>query len=185
MEVGRFGLHAETDRGIPSVLNVLCSTAIAMHRLTCSTSALRALASLRVCFPACLHGETWLLASRACSTLATSRTIVLFSSKITSNCLSHLWKTSFIIRYTSVWARPKFCFLGNGAIALGDCSLSFRIMLGTPRARGHWCVDAPSPEGKFKSRGEYDVDRIVLTAQHLKGNTWASKDAQKQKDSIY
>ena len=45
----------------PSVrLEHLCSTTIPMHRLKCSGGALRALASLRVCLPVCLHGETWL-----------------------------------------------------------------------------------------------------------------------------
>ena len=59
-EIGRFGLHAETDRGLRSVLNLLCITAIPIYRLNCSGGVLRALASLRVCWPVCLHGETWL-----------------------------------------------------------------------------------------------------------------------------
>ena len=59
-EIGRFGLHAETDRGLRSGLNFLCSTAIPMHRLNYSSGTLRALASLNVCGPVCLHGKTWL-----------------------------------------------------------------------------------------------------------------------------
>ena len=59
-ESGRFVLHAETDRGLRSVLNLLCSTAIPVLRLNCFGGALRTLANLRVCGPVCLHGETWL-----------------------------------------------------------------------------------------------------------------------------
>ena len=59
-EIGRFGHHAKTGRDLRPVLNTLRSTTIPVLHLNCCGGALLALASLRVCGPACLHGETWL-----------------------------------------------------------------------------------------------------------------------------
>ena len=58
---GGFGLRAETGRvGLRAGIDPGCRAAILMHRLNCSGGALRALATLRVCVPVYLHGETWL-----------------------------------------------------------------------------------------------------------------------------
>ena len=69
---GEREVHAETGRvGVWAGSNPACSKAIPMHRLYCRCGALRALASLRVCLPVCLHGETWLPSAmlQACQTL--------------------------------------------------------------------------------------------------------------------
>ena len=59
-ESGRFGFHAESGRDFRTVLDPFCRKAIPMHRLNCFSGALRALASLLVCWHVCLHGKTWL-----------------------------------------------------------------------------------------------------------------------------
>ena len=71
-ESGRFGLHAETGRvGVWARFNPACRKTIPTHCLYCCCGALRALASLSVCLPVCLHGETCLPSSmlQACQML--------------------------------------------------------------------------------------------------------------------
>ena len=71
-ESGRFGLHAETGGvGVWAGFNPASRKAIPTHRVYCCSGALRALANLGVCGPACLYGKTWLPSAmfQACQTL--------------------------------------------------------------------------------------------------------------------
>ena len=53
----RFDLYAESGRGgLRAEINPVSRKAIPMHRLYCCSGALRALASLGICLPVCLHG---------------------------------------------------------------------------------------------------------------------------------
>ena len=45
-------------------------------------------------------------------------------------------------------------------------------------------IDAPSPEGRAKSLGKDDIERIVLTARHWGKHKGTSRDAQIQKYSV-
>ena len=114
-EIGRFRFHAESDRGLRPILNLLfSSTAIPTHRLYCCSGALRALLSLGFCVPVCLHGKTWLPSAmlQACQTL-------FQYFRMFFEMIHHQLYLSICIRQRG-FTRPEFFLLGDEAIALRD-----------------------------------------------------------------
>ena len=87
-EIGRFGVHAETDRGVVwARFNPASRKAIPPHRLYCCSGALRALSSLGVCMPVCLHSKTWLPSAtlQACQTLIETRSFLYIFFQLIRN----------------------------------------------------------------------------------------------------
>ena len=136
----RFGLHAETGRvGVWAGFNQACRKVIPPNRLSCCCGALRALASLRVCLPVCLHGETWLPSSmlQTCYMLVhlshlirnlvqllvpSIETAVHSVEKVVHSFLlsiEYFLKESIYIRQRG-FTRPELFLLGDGAFALRD-----------------------------------------------------------------
>ena len=141
---------AETGRvGSWAGFNPACRKAILTHCLYCCCGALHALASLRsVCGPVCLHGKTWLPSSmlQACymlvhfSHLLRNLVELLVQSIVHSiEKTVHSFQLSIQPFFTkSIYnpkrelARPKFFFLGDRVIALGNClARLFRSMIGS------------------------------------------------------
>ena len=128
-ESGRFGLHAETGRvRVWAGFNPASRKAIPTHCLYCCSGALRALVSLGVCVPVCLHGKTWLSSAilQACQTLIDTRPFLYIFFHLIQNfvqlpvpSIESFFHHSIYILHRGL-ARPEFFLLEDEAIALGD-----------------------------------------------------------------
>ena len=130
-EIARFGHHTTTDRGLRSVLNPFRGTAIPVLCLNCFGRALRALVSLRVCGPVCLHDKISLprVLLQACFTLILQShlfcylvqlihlliELALHTVPVTVRSIESIFKRSIYVRHHSL-ARPEFFFLGYRVI---------------------------------------------------------------------
>ena len=128
-KIGRFGLHAETGRvSVWAGFKPASRKAIPTHRLYCGSGALRALQSLGVCVPVCLHGKTWLPSAilQACQTLIGSRSFLYTFFHLILNFVQLPVPSIESFYYHSIYilhpglARPEFFLLEDEAIALGD-----------------------------------------------------------------
>ena len=150
-ESGRSGLHAETGRvGVWAGFKPACRKVIPTHCLYCCCRALRALASLNVCMPVCLHGETWLPSSmfQACYMLVDLFHLLFH---LIRNLVQRLVPSIESFFHHSIYilhrglARPKFFFLGDGSLPSRTASLAFRSM---KRSLDTSVLMQPSPEGR-------------------------------------
>ena len=101
-----------------------------MHRLYCCSDALRALASLCVCGPVCLHGKTWMpsVMLRAYQTLIYTSPLSKKLIHVRVPLFEDFFHHSIYILQRGL-ARPKFFLPGDGVIALEDSLALLSLLL--------------------------------------------------------